>query len=621
MSKTYDTINYDDDDEEDVPLTDETETSYTSKDTILFVIDCQPAMYQPDEDGKIPVRVAFDCVASVLLNKVFSSASDQVGVLLYGTTKKKNVANHDNIYVLQDIDVPDTQKIKQAQSFGSNGTSDPREEFGSTNDEFPFGNVFWTCTDLFATISAKGTRRIFLITNEDNPHAKNQGLRNTALQRAKDLWETGIRIELFGLNVGDHLFDNQHFYQQIISLEDNLENRYDDDRYLDAKSRKGESNDLDELLVQVRRKEQKKRSAFRITMRIADDIEIGIRGYNLITEQKKGQYKYVTTSGQQVEEVKVEVITKDAESGEMLLPTDIHRAWTFGGEQVVFTTEEIKKLQTVGEPGLTLLGVRDRSSLKPYYNLDHAYFIYPDESNFEGSTRTFSALLTAMLQKDRIGYGAFIRRTNALPQIVAIYPQPEVVDHNGAQERPPGFHLIPIPYADDYRKIPILSTPKATPEQVNIFENMIRSITIKSGYKPAAYENPSLQLHYATLQSLALDQTEEPPPVEDKTMPRNKQIKDRLGHTIQALKEILPSPEEEAVTQSGYKRTSDSGDGGHSKRSRQDKSVEECYRDGTLNRCTVGQMKTWLQGHGVTAKGPKADVIEQVSRVMERKLR
>lgn len=83
----------------------------------------------------------------------------------------------------------------------------------------------------------------------------------------------------------------------------------------------------------------------------------------------------------------------------------------------------------------------------------------------------------------------------------------------------------------------------------------------------------ALQLHYATLQSLALDQTEEPPPVEDKTMPRNKQIKDvsgiadvnffqkliqlrqRLGHTILALKEILPSPEEEAVTQSGYKRT------------------------------------------------------------------
>lgn len=57
-----------------------------------------------------------------------------------------------------------------------------------------------------------------------------------------------------------------------------MENRYDDDRYLDAKSRKGGSNDLDELLVQVRRKEQKKRSAFRITMRIADDIEIGIRG-------------------------------------------------------------------------------------------------------------------------------------------------------------------------------------------------------------------------------------------------------------------------------------------------------------------------------------------------------
>lgn len=81
-------------------------------------------------------------------------------------------------------------------------------------------------------------------------------------------------------------------------------------------------------------------------------------------------------------------------------------------------------------------------------------------------------------------------------------------------------------------------------------ENMIRSITIKSGYNPTAYENPcelhgntwmynvdelnknvivfpaALQLHYAILQSLALDQADEPPKVEDKTMPRNKQIKD-----------------------------------------------------------------------------------------------
>lgn len=37
MSKTYDTINYDDDDEEDVPLTDETEVDRTLVMTTRFI--------------------------------------------------------------------------------------------------------------------------------------------------------------------------------------------------------------------------------------------------------------------------------------------------------------------------------------------------------------------------------------------------------------------------------------------------------------------------------------------------------------------------------------------------------------------------------------------------------
>lgn len=37
MSKTYDTINYDDDEEEDVPLTDETEVDRTLVMTTRFI--------------------------------------------------------------------------------------------------------------------------------------------------------------------------------------------------------------------------------------------------------------------------------------------------------------------------------------------------------------------------------------------------------------------------------------------------------------------------------------------------------------------------------------------------------------------------------------------------------
>lgn len=44
-------------------------------------------MHVPDEKGNVPVKVAFDSVASVLTSKIFTSASDYVGVLLYGTVR------------------------------------------------------------------------------------------------------------------------------------------------------------------------------------------------------------------------------------------------------------------------------------------------------------------------------------------------------------------------------------------------------------------------------------------------------------------------------------------------------------------------------------------------------
>ena len=45
-------------------------------------------MQTPQKDGKVPVKVAFDCVKSVMLNKVFSSDVDEVGVILFGTVSK-----------------------------------------------------------------------------------------------------------------------------------------------------------------------------------------------------------------------------------------------------------------------------------------------------------------------------------------------------------------------------------------------------------------------------------------------------------------------------------------------------------------------------------------------------
>jgi hypothetical protein len=64
---------------------------YSNHDSILFVIDASTAMLQPQENGEIPLQSAFKCVQSVLLSKAFSSPSDSVGVLVYGTVWMNSV--------------------------------------------------------------------------------------------------------------------------------------------------------------------------------------------------------------------------------------------------------------------------------------------------------------------------------------------------------------------------------------------------------------------------------------------------------------------------------------------------------------------------------------------------
>ena len=58
-----------------------------------------------------------------------------------------------------------------------------------------------------------GHKRIFLFTNEDNPNANNKQLRDRSFQRAKDLNELNIDIELFSMNKLNKPFDPTLFYQ------------------------------------------------------------------------------------------------------------------------------------------------------------------------------------------------------------------------------------------------------------------------------------------------------------------------------------------------------------------------------------------------------------------------
>lgn len=83
----------------------------------------------------------------------------------------------------------------------------------------------------------------------------------------------------------------------------------------------------------------------------------------------------------------------------------------YGGRRVDFEKAEMTKIKVLYRPGLTLIGLislsfvhtcsqlgfKPISSLKVYYNLKHASFVYPEDEFIQGSTVAFAALLDRML--------------------------------------------------------------------------------------------------------------------------------------------------------------------------------------------------------------------------------
>ena len=74
-------------------------------------------------------------------------------------------------------------------------------------------NVLFCANQIFTTKAANfGSRRLFIITDNDNPHPSDKAAASAAAVRAKDLYDLGVTIELFPITRGEATFDLAKFY-------------------------------------------------------------------------------------------------------------------------------------------------------------------------------------------------------------------------------------------------------------------------------------------------------------------------------------------------------------------------------------------------------------------------
>lgn len=290
---------------------------------------------------------------------------------------------------------------------------------------------------------------------------------------------------------------------------------------------------LQALISSINSKAVPRRSYFNLPLEIAPELKIGVKGYLMIKRQEPIKSGWVWVGGEKAQIATISSTQIAEDTTRKVEKAEIQKAYEFGGEHLRFSEDENKAIRTFGDPVIRIIGFKPLKMLPEWANCSKtSTFLYPDETNFVGSTRVFSALQQKLLESKKFALVCAQRRQNSAPELAAMIPGAERLDEAGEQVLPPGLWLIKLPFADDIRRKPDTAQARAPDELVNLMKNIIGQLRLpKSVYDPTKYPNPSLQWFYRILQALALEE-DIPTDPEDKTLPRYRQIHKRVGELI-----------------------------------------------------------------------------------------
>lgn len=604
-----------------------------------------------DNKPETPFTNALQVASAVYSDKIISSGTDLVGICFFGTREKNNDFNFPHVYLLHDLDQPYAQRVIEIENLIRN-----RAEFDSKIGQCADENVdsgtllhdaLWICNHTFAHVPRNvGFKRIFLFTNDDNPVRGDVAARKKCSEKAKDLNDNDVTIELFAMSPRTK-FDPSLFWSHIVNVS---EDEYTGRVMFDF----GQS--FKELKEKVRRKEFRKKTSGKFPFVLGEGVSVGVEMFNLVMKSKKpsSNFTWLRRSDNRVLKTDSKYICRD--TGTELLRSDMKRSINYGSRNVVFDTQELSAIKTFDEPGMHLMGFKPRSSLKLYHNITHSSFIYPDDNNVKGSGLALSALHKKMLEMDRIAICRLIPRRGSTPHYVALIAAAETLDDDGVQVEPPGFHIIWLPFADDIRSLKIEPRAAEVKEAHTLkAKQIIKKLTID--FDSNNFENPTLQQQLSVIQAFALgraivDKPEDLLQPDVKGMSRHKDVISDFASTVYGT-EYNPDrafsvrtkrrrdtddadendgstgvkkEEEEEDASTGGQSTGSSESFPAQKRVKKEEGAEAEEIDfvtkakrGTLSSLTIPLLKIYLQRNRLAVSGKKSDVISRIINDLRKK--
>lgn len=168
-----------------------------------------------------PASAALKCAYHLMQQRIISNPHDMMGVLLYGTQASKfydeeetsrGDLSYPHCYLFTDLDVPSAHEVKELRGLADD-EGEARDVLVPSKEPVSMANVLFCANQIFTSKAPNFlSRRLFIVTDNDNPHGENKALRSAAAVRARDLYDLGVSIELFPISHPDHEFDHARFY-------------------------------------------------------------------------------------------------------------------------------------------------------------------------------------------------------------------------------------------------------------------------------------------------------------------------------------------------------------------------------------------------------------------------
>jgi ATP-dependent DNA helicase 2 subunit 1 len=166
--------------------------------------------------------------------------------------------------------------------------------------------------------------------------------------------------------------------------------------------------------------------------------------------------------------------------------------------------DEVKAVRSLGgeQTFLKLCGFKPQAGLRTDLHVRASHFLYPHEETVKGSRMVFAALLERCLARGVVAICQWKPRTTAEMSYVALLPQAEEPAEGGGQARPPGFHVLYLPFLDDLRQLARTGMEVEPPrEAVAAAKEVIAKLKLRK-FHPV--ENVALQSHYRMIEAHAL---------------------------------------------------------------------------------------------------------------------